>query len=75
MTDQERPTARDLAGSAVDLHGYAVLFKQLAQQADKDGYVKVSASRLAHISDFMEKVTDELLTLIPPEPTDDVANR
>jgi len=75
MTDQERPTARDLAGSAVDLHGHAVLFKQLANQADKDGYVKVSASKLVHIAEFMEKVTDELLALIPPDPTDDVSNR
>ena len=60
--DQGRPTARDLAGSAVDLHGYAVLFEQVARTADKDGKVQMSASRLLHISEFMEKVVDELLS-------------
>lgn len=76
MAEQERPTARDLAGSAVDLNGYATLFKQLAQyKVDKDGNVKISASRLLHISDFMEKVVDELLALIPPDDVNDAPNR
>lgn len=75
MANQERPTARDLAGSAVDLHGYAVLFKQIARSADKDGKCMVPASRLLHVADFMDKVTDELLALIPPEDVDDVQNR
>jgi hypothetical protein len=70
-----RPTARDLAGSAVDLNGYAVLFQQLARQADKDGKVQVSAAKLIAISEFMEKVVDELLALIPPDDVDDAANR
>ena len=65
----ERPTARELAGSAVDLHGYAVLFKQVARQADKDGMVKISAARLVHISEFLDQVTDELLALIPERET------
>ncbi len=67
---EKRPTARDLAGSAVDLHGYAVLFKQLARAADKDGKCLVPASRLLYIADFMEKVTDELLALIPEREVD-----
>jgi hypothetical protein len=61
----ERPTARDLAGSAVDLNGYAVLFQQLARLADKDGNVKVSAAKLVAISEFLTHVVDELLVLIP----------
>jgi hypothetical protein len=74
MADQERPTARDLAGSAVDLNGYAVMFRSVARQADKDGKVQVSAARLLAISEFMEKVVDELLSLIPPAPIDDTKN-
>ena len=74
MAEKERPTARDLAGSAVDLNGYATMLKQMAQyKVDKDGNVKVSAARLVHMADFMEKVVDELLDLIPEdavEPTD-----
>ena len=66
-----RPTTRDLAGSAVDLNGYAVLFQQLARRADSDGKVQISASRLLHISEFLEKVVDELLALIPPDETSD----
>jgi len=64
----ERPTARELAGSAVDLHGYATLFKQVARTADKNGQVQMSASRLLHIAEFLDQVTDELLALIPDEP-------
>ena len=68
----ERPTARDLAGSAVDLNGYATLLRQLAQhKVDKDGNVKVPAARLLHMSEFMEKVVDELLALIPAKDVDD----
>jgi hypothetical protein len=74
MADQRRPTARDLAGSAVDLNGYAVLFEQLARQADEDGMVKVPAARLVHISTFMGRVVDELLALIPPDDVDDTKN-
>lgn len=62
-----RPTARQLAGSAVDLNGYAVLFQQLARLADKDGNVKMSAAKLVAISEFLTQVVDELLTLIPDE--------
>ena len=71
MPKQERPTARELAGSAVDLNGYAVLFRQWAQQADKTGRVAVPASRLVAASEFFETVVDELLALIPPEDNDD----
>jgi len=70
----ERPTARDLAGSAVDLNGYAVMFKQVARQADKDGKVQVSAARLIAVSEFLEQVVDELLSLIPPASVDDTEN-
>jgi len=73
MADPERPTARDLAGSAVDLHGYAVLLKQLARAADKDGNCPVPAARLLIIADFMDKVTDELLALIPERDVDDAS--
>jgi hypothetical protein len=73
MPDPGRPTARDLAGSAVDLHGYAVLFEQIARTADKDGKVQMNAARLLHISAFMEKVVDELLALIPPDDIDDAS--
>ena len=62
-----RPTARELAGSAVDLNGYAVLFKQWASLADKDGRVTVPAARLAAAAEFFEGVVDELLALIPPD--------
>lgn len=72
MAEQKRPTARDLAGSAVDLNGYAVWIKQQAQLlADKDGNVKVPAARLVRMSDFMEKVVDELLSLIPEDEVDE----
>jgi len=67
MSDRERPTVRELAGSAVDLNGYVVLFRQWAGQADKDGEVTVPAARLAAAAEFLEKVVDELLALIPPE--------
>lgn len=67
MSNPRQPTVRELAGSAVDLNGYAVLFKQIARTADKDGNVKVSASRLIHISDFLDRVVDEILALIPDE--------
>lgn len=64
----QRPTARDLAESAVDLNGYATMLKQMSQhKADKDGNVKVPASRLVHMAEFMEKVVDELLHLIPED--------
>ena len=71
MSSEKRPTARDLAGSAVDLHGYATLFKQVVRSADKDGNVKVKATKLLAISEFMDSVVDELLALIPPEEVDD----
>jgi len=74
MADKERPTVRELAGSAVDLNGYAVLFRQWAQQADKDGRVAVPAARLVAASEFFEGVVDELLSLIPPEDVDDAKN-
>jgi len=67
----ERPTARDLAGSAVDLNGYATMFKHVCRSADKDGLVKIKAVRLLHIAEFMEHVVDELLELIPPDKVDD----
>lgn len=73
MSSEKRPTARDLAGSAVDLNGYAVLFKHLARQADKNGKVSISAAKLLTISEFMEGVVDELLSLIPPEDIDDTS--
>ena len=63
----DRPTVRELAGSAVDLNGYAVLFKHWANQASKDGTVTVPAARLAAAAVFFESVVDELLSLIPPE--------
>lgn len=76
MDDRKRPTVRDLAGSAVDLNGYAVLFRQWARQGDKDGLVTVPASRLAAAADFFDGVVDELLALIPPEdPVSTVQNR
>lgn len=76
MSDRERPTVRELAGSAVDLNGYAVLFRQWARQADKDGNVTVPAARLAKSAEFFEQVVDELLALIPPEnQADEVQNR
>jgi len=74
MVDPERrPTARDLAGSAVDLHGHATLFRQIARSADKNGNVKVPAAKLLAISEFMDSVVDELLKLIPPEDIDDAS--
>ena len=69
----EKPTARELAGSAVDLNGYAVLFKHWASLADKNGAVTVPAARLAAAAEFFEGVVDELLALIPSDlepPTD-----
>ena len=75
MADRERPTVRELAGSAVDLNGYAVLFQQWAQQADTEGHVTVPAARLAAAAEFFEHVVDELLALIPPEEADDASNR
>jgi hypothetical protein len=67
---------RELAGSAVDLNGYAVLFRQWARQADKDGHVLVPAARLAKSADFFDQVVGELLALIPPEQEpDEVQNR
>lgn len=76
MAEKERPTARDLAGSAVDLNGYATFLQQLAQhKVDKDGNVKIPASRIIHMAEFMEKVVDELLALIPPDDVDDAPNR
>lgn len=69
MPVQERPTVRELAGSAVDLNGYVVLFRYWASQADKDGYVQVPAARLARAADFFEQVVDELLALIPEDTT------
>ena len=73
MAEQKRPTARDLAGSAVDLNGYAVWLKNQVQfLADKDGNVKLPAARLAHMTVFLEKVVDELLALIPPDDVTDV---
>lgn len=74
MPDRERPTVRELAGSAVDLNGYAVLFRQWAMQANKDGLITVPAARLAAAAEFFEGVVDELLALIPPEDTDDASN-
>lgn len=71
MAGSKRPTARDLAGSAVDLHGYAVYFNQMVRRADKDGNVKVKATKLLAASEFMNSVVDELLALIPPEEIDD----
>ena len=71
MADQERPNARKLAGSAVDLNGYAVLLRQWASHADKSGMVAVPAARLVAMSEFFEDVVDELLTLIPPDPVKD----
>jgi hypothetical protein len=67
MADGERPTARELAGSAVDLNGYAVLFKHWASLADKNGSVTVPAARLAAAAEFFERVVDELLTFIPSD--------
>lgn len=75
MPNRERPTVRELAGSAVDLNGYAVLFKHWARQADEKGHVTVPAARLAAAAEFFEGVVDELLALIPPEPSDDASNR
>ena len=69
-----RPTARELAGSAVDLHGYAVLFRQWARMGDKDGQVVVPAARLAAAAEFFEGVVDELLSLIPPEEVAEAKN-
>ena len=66
----ERPTARDLAGSAVDLHGYATLFNQIVRSADKDGNVKIKAAKLLAIAEFMDSVVDELLALIPEREVD-----
>jgi len=74
MVEGKRPTARDLAGSAVDLHGYATLFTQMVRSADKDGNVKIKATKLLHVAEFMGKVVDELLELIPPDPIDDTKN-
>ena len=72
MAEQKRPTARDLAGSAVDLHGYATLLQQwAAHRADKDGNIKVPASRIVTIAAFMDDVVDELLALIPPDDIED----
>lgn len=69
MPVQERPTVRELAGSAVDLNGYVVLFRYWASQADKEGHVQVPAARLARAADFFEQVVDELLALIPEDTT------
>ena len=74
MFSEKRPTARDLAGSAVDLNGYATFFTHVCRLADKNGDVKIKATRLLHIAEFMEKVVDELLELIPPDPVDDAKN-
>lgn len=63
----DKPTIRELAGSAVDLNGYAVLFRQWANQGDKNGTVTVPAARLAAAAEFFESVVDELLALIPPD--------
>lgn len=62
----DKPTIRELAESAVDLNGYSVMFRNLANQADKNGSVTVPAARLAAASEFFAKVVDELLALIPP---------
>jgi len=62
-----RPTIREIAGSAVDLNGYAVLFRQWSKMADKNGEVIVPAARLAAASEFFDRVVNELLSLIPPD--------
>lgn len=72
MADGKRPTSRDLAGSAVDLNGYAVWLRQQVQfLADKDGNVKMPAAKVARMATFMDKVVDELLTLIPEDEVED----
>ena len=71
----DRPTARELAGSAVDLNGYAVLFRQWARQADENGEITIPAARLAAAAEFFDVVVDELLALIPPDDVDDASNR
>lgn len=72
MEETKRPNVRDLAGSAVDLNGYAVLFKAWARQANQDGYIQVPAAKLVTASDFFSRLVDELLELIPPNPVEDV---
>lgn len=63
-----RPTAKNLADSAVDLHGYAVWLRQQVRFAtDKDGNVLIPSSKAAAMSEFMDKVVDELLALIPAD--------
>ena len=68
----DRPSIRELAGSAVDLHGYAVLFKQWASLADKNGLIAVPAAKLVKAADFFEEVVGELLTLIPSDEVEKV---
>jgi len=75
-SEQKRPTARDLAGSAVDLNGYSTLLKQwAAHRADKDGNMIVPVSRIVVIAAFMDQVVDELLALIPPDEVDNASNK
>jgi len=63
-----KPTVRDLAESASDLRGYAIHFRVLAAQADKEGVVMVPAAMLARAADFLDSVTNEMLELIGPHP-------
>lgn len=65
---ERRPTARDLAGSAADLRGYAVMFRSLAAGGDERGRVEVPATTLARAADFFDAVVDEMLGLIEPVP-------
>jgi hypothetical protein len=68
----DRPTTKDLAESAVDLNGYAVMLKQQVRfNTDKDGNVKLPATKAVAMSEFLEKVVDELLALIPVEEVQD----
>ncbi len=63
-----KPTKRDLAGSAADLRGYAVLFRGIATSADDQGRCQVDAGTVLSAADFFDAVVEELLALIEEEP-------
>ena len=69
---EKRPTARDLAGSAADLRGYAVMFRSLAASGDENGRVEVPAATLAQAANFFDSVVDELLGVIGEAPVEPV---
>ena len=64
----DKPTKRDLAGSAADLRGYAMLFRGVAAGSDEAGRCHLDAATVARAADFFDAVVEELLALVEDDP-------